>query len=88
MAAIRRADILKGASPVAGKRKAKALAARVWTVRGLIKACKEKVLFTLAKSTRVLCIRHLDRVDMHLGLLAVREVEASDIARTHDARVR
>lgn len=53
MAAIKRVDVMKGVNPVAEKRKAKAVAAKDWTVRELIKDYKTKVLVTLAKSTRV-----------------------------------
>lgn len=79
LAAIKRVDILKGANPVAEKRKAKAAVAKDWTVRELIKDYKAKVLVTLAKSTRVCYGRHLKRIENKLGSLGVREVESSDI---------
>ena len=79
MAAIKRVDVLKGANPVAEKRKAKAVAAKDWAVRELIKDYKAKVLITLAKSTRVCYTRHLKRIENRLGSLGVREVESSDI---------
>jgi integrase len=84
MAAIKRVDILKGANPGAEKRKAKAVAAKDWTVRELIKDYKTKVLITLAKSTRVCYTRHLKRVENRLGSLGVREVESSDIVALID----
>lgn len=79
MATIKRADIMKGANPVAEKRKAKAAAAKDWTVRALIKDYKEKKLVTLAKSTQVCYTRHLKRVERKLGSLGVSEVEAADV---------
>lgn len=84
MAAIKRVDVLKGANPVVEKRKAKAVAAKDWTVRELIKDYKAKVLITLAKSTRVCYTRHLKRIENRLGPLGVREVESSDIVALID----
>jgi hypothetical protein len=80
MAAVKRVDILKGANPAAEKRKAKAVVAKDWTVRRLILDYREKVLVNMAKSTRVCYSRHLKRIENRLGSLAVREVEAGDIA--------
>lgn len=59
LAAIKRVDIMKGANPVAEKRKAKAVAAKDWTVRELIGDYKAKVLVNLAHSTKVCYGRHL-----------------------------
>ena len=79
MALIKRAEIAQGKNPMAERRKAKAVLAKDWTVRQLIKDYREKVLVTLAKSTRVCYSRHLKRVENRLGSLGVREVESSDI---------
>lgn len=79
MAALRRADVLKGVNPVVEKRKAKIVASKDWTVRQLIHDYKSKKLVTLAKSTQVCYGRHLKRLDKRLGTIGVREVEASDI---------
>ena len=79
MAAVRRADVLKGVNPVAEKRKAKVVAAKDWTVRQLISDYRSKKLVTLARSTQVCYGRHLKRLEKRLGTLGVREVESSDI---------
>lgn len=84
MAAIKRVDVMKGVNPVAEKRKAKAVAAKDWTVRELIKGYKTKVLITLAKSTQVCYTRHLKRIENRLGPLGVRDVESSDIVALID----
>jgi hypothetical protein len=51
MAAIGRADIMKGTHPAAEKRKA--VASKDWTVRELIRGYKAKKLVMLAKSMRI-----------------------------------
>lgn len=79
MALVKRAEIAQGKNPIAERLKAKAALAKDWTVRQLIKDYREKVLVTLAKSTRVCYSRHLKRVENRLGSLGVREVESSDI---------
>lgn len=79
MAAVRRADVLKGVNPVAEKRKAKVVAAKDWTVRQLISDYRSKKLVTLARSTQACYGRHLKRLEKRLGTLGVREVESSDI---------
>ena len=79
MAAIKRADVLKGVNPAAEKLKAKATAVKDMTVRTLIQDYKQKKLVTLAKSTQVCYTRHLKRVEHRLGSLGVREVEPGDI---------
>ncbi len=79
MALVKRAEIAQGKNPIAERLKAKAALAKDWTVRQLIRDYREKVLVTLAKSTRVCYSRHLKRVENRLGSLGVREVESSDI---------
>jgi integrase len=79
MATLKRADILKGANPATEKRKAKAVAAKDWTVRALIQDYREKKLITLARSTQVCYGRHLKKIDRKLGPLGVREVESADV---------
>jgi integrase len=79
MSTLKRADILKGANPAAEKRKAKATAAKDWTVRALIQDYREKKLITLARSTQVCYGRHLLKIDRKLGPLGVRDVEAADV---------
>ncbi len=84
MALVKRAEIAQGKNPIAERLKAKAALAKDWTVRQLIKDYREKVLVTLAKSTRVCYSRHLKRVENRLGSLGVREVESSDIVALID----
>jgi integrase len=79
MALLKRAEIAQGKNPIAERRKAKATLAKDWTVRRLIQDYREKVLVTLAKSTRVCYSRHLKRVENRFGSLGVREIEASDL---------
>ncbi|EPD41516.1 MULTISPECIES: tyrosine-type recombinase/integrase [Delftia] len=79
MALVRRAEIAQGKNPMAERVKAKAALAKDWTVRQLISDYREKVLVTLAKSTRVCYSRHLKRIENRFGSLGVREVESSDI---------
>lgn len=81
LAALKRADILKGVNPVTEKRKAKVVAAKDWTVRQLIGDYRSKKLVTLARSTQVCYGRHLKlkRLEKRLGTRGVREVESSDI---------
>lgn len=62
MALIKRAEIAQGKNPMAERRKAKAALAKDWTVRQLIKDYREKILVTLAKSTKVCYSRHLKRI--------------------------
>lgn len=69
----------QGRNPVAEKQKAKATAARDWTVRALAKDYRAKKLVSLAHSTQVSYGRHLKRVEKKLGALSVREIEASDV---------
>jgi integrase len=78
-AAIKRADVLKGANPAAEKVKAKAAAVKDMTVRTLIQDYKQKKLVTLARSTQVCYTRHLKRVEHRLGSLGVRAVEPGDV---------
>ena len=79
MALVKRAEIAQGKNPIAERLKAKAALAKDWTVRQLSKDYREKVLVTLAKSTRVCYSRHLKRIENRFGSLGVREVESSDI---------
>ena len=69
----------QGRNPAAEKQKAKATAARDWTVRDLAKDYRAKKLVSLAQSTQVSYGRHLKRVEKKLGALTVREIEASDV---------
>jgi integrase len=71
--------VQQGRNPAAEKQKAKATAARDWTVRDLAKATLAKKLVSLANSTQVSYGRHLKRVEKKLGALTVREIEASDV---------
>jgi integrase len=79
MALVKRAEIAQGKNPIAERHKAKVALAKDWTVRQLIRDYREKVLVTLARSTRVCYSRHLKRIENKFGSLGVREVEASDI---------
>jgi integrase len=79
IATLKRAEVQQGRNPAAEKQKAKAAAARDWTVRDLAKATLAKKLVSLAHSTQVSYGRHLKRVEKKLGALAVREIEASDV---------
>ena len=55
IATIKRAEILQGRNPAADKQKAKATAAKDWTVRELAKDYRAKKLTSLAHSTQVSC---------------------------------
>ena len=79
IATIKRAEIMQGRNPAADKQKAKATAAKDWTVRELVKDYRAKKLVSLAHSTQVSYGRHLKRVEKKLGALTVREIEASDV---------
>ncbi|WP_295641713.1 site-specific integrase [uncultured Methylibium sp.] len=79
IATIKRAEIMQGRNPAADKQKAKATAAKDWTVRELAKDYRAKKLVSLAHSTQVSYGRHLKRVEKKLGALTVREIEASDV---------
>ncbi len=79
IATIKRAEIMQGRNPAADKQKAKATAAKGWTVRALVKDYQVKKLVSLAESTQVTYGRHLKRIENRLGALTVREVEASDV---------
>lgn len=79
IATLKRADVQQGRNPAAEKQKAKATAARDWTVRDLAKDYRVKKLVSLAHSTQVSYGRHLKRVEKKLGALTVREIEASDV---------
>ena len=61
LATIKRAEIMQGRNPAADKRKAKATAAKDWTVRELVKDYRAKKLGSLADSTQVSYGRHLKR---------------------------
>lgn len=69
----------QGRNPAAEKQKAKATAARDWTVRDLAKDSRAKKLVSLAHSTQVSHGRHLKRVEKKLGALTVRAIETSDV---------
>lgn len=69
----------QGRNPAAEKQKAKATAARDWTVRDLAKDYRAKKLVSLEHSTQVRYGRHLKRVKKKLGALTVRAIEASDV---------
>lgn len=84
MALAKRAEIAQGKNPMAERVKAKAALAKDWTVRQLIQDYRQKVLITLAKSTRVCYSRHLKRIENRFGSLSVREVEPSDIVALID----
>jgi Arm DNA-binding domain len=79
IATLKRAEVQQGRNPAAEKQKAKATAARGWTVRDLAKDYRAKKLVSLAHSTQVSYGRHLKRVEKKLGALTVREIEASDV---------
>lgn len=79
IATIKRAEIMQGGDPAADKQKAKATAAKDWTVRELVKDYRAKKLVSLAQSTQVSYGRHLKRIENRLGALTVREIEASDV---------
>lgn len=79
MALQKRAEIAQGKDPLGDRRKAKAAAVKDWSVRRLAKDYREKILVSLARSTRVCYSRHLRRIEGRLGPMGVREVEASDI---------
>lgn len=85
IATIKRAEIMQGGNPAADKRKAKATAAKDWTVRELVKDYRAKKLVSLAESTQVSYGRHLKRVENRLGTLAVREIEAADVVALIEA---
>lgn len=85
IATIKRAEIMQGGNPAADKQKAKATAAKDWTVRQLAKDYREKKLVNLAESTQVSYGRHLKRIENKLGALMVREVEASDVVALIEA---
>jgi integrase len=79
MSLVKRAEIAQGKNPITERLKAKAALAKDWTIRQLIQDYRDKVLVTLAKSTRVCYSRHLKRIENRFGSLGVREVESSDI---------
>jgi integrase len=85
IATIKRAEIMQGRNPAADKQKAKATAAKDWTVRELAKDYRAKKLVSLAHSTQVSYGRHLKRVEKKLGALTVREIEASDVVALIEA---
>jgi integrase len=85
IATIKRAEIMQGRNPAADKQKAKATAAKDWTVRELVKDYRAKKLVGLADSTQVSYGRHLKRVEKKLGALTVREIEASDVVALIEA---
>ena len=85
IATIKRAEIMQGRNPAADKQKAKATAAKDWTVRELVKDYRTKKLVSLADSTQVSYGRHLKRVEKKLGALTVREIEASDVVALIEA---
>ena len=85
IATIKRADIMQGRNPAADKQKAKATAAKDWTVRELVKDYRAKKLVSLAHSTQVSYGRHLKRVEKKFGALTVREIEASDVVALIEA---
>ena len=59
IATIKRAEIMQGRNPAADKQKAKATAAKDWTVRELVKDYRAKKLVSLSDSTQVSYGRHL-----------------------------
>ena len=63
IATLKRAEVQQGRNPAAEKQKAKATAARDWTVRDLAKDYRAKKLVSLAHSTQVSYGRHLKRVE-------------------------
>ena len=73
IATLKRAEVQQGRNPAAEKQKAKATAARDWTVRDLAKDYRAKKLVSLAHSTQVnhfhlagqLCSRRLDPINAH-----------------------
>ena len=79
IAAIKRADVLKGFNPVVEKRKAKTAAVKDMTVRALVSDYKEKKLVTLSRSTQVCYSRHLRRIEKRFGALNVDEIEPMDV---------
>jgi hypothetical protein len=85
IATIKRAEIMQGRNPAADKQKAKATAAKDWTVRELVKDYRAKKLVSLAHSTQVSYGRHLKRVEKKLGALTVREIEAPDVVALVEA---
>ncbi|MFH1812596.1 MAG: Arm DNA-binding domain-containing protein [Pseudomonadota bacterium] len=85
IATIKRAEVMQGRNPAADKQKAKATAAKDWTVRELVKDYRAKKLVNLAESTQVSYGRHLKRIENKLGALTVREIEASDVVALIEA---
>ena len=85
LAMIKRAEIMQGRNPAADKQKAKATAAKDWSVRELVKDYRAKKLVSLAESTQTSYGRHLKRVEKKLGALTVREIEASDVVALIEA---
>lgn len=85
IATVKRAEIMQGRNPAADKQKAKATAAKDWTVRELAKDYRVKKLVSLAHSTQVSYGRHLKRVEKKLGTLTVRGIEASDVVALIEA---
>lgn len=85
LATIKRVEIMQGRNPAADKQKAKATAAKDWTVRELVKDYRAKKLVSLAESTQVSYGSHLKRVEKKLGALTVREIEASDVVALIEA---
>ena len=73
LAMIKRAEIMQGRNPAADKQKAKATAAKDWSVRELVKDYRAKKLVRLAESTQTSYGRHLKRVEKKLGALTVRD---------------
>jgi hypothetical protein len=80
IATLKRAEVQQGRNPAAEKQKAKATAARDWTVRDLAKDYRAKKLVSLAHSTQVSYGRHLKRVEKKLGALTVREIGIRELA--------
>ena len=84
LATIKRAEIMQGRNPAADQQKAKATAAKDWTVRELVKDYRATKLASLADGTQVSYGRHLKRVEKKLGALTVREIEASDVVALNE----
>ncbi|MDP3873915.1 MAG: Arm DNA-binding domain-containing protein [Methyloversatilis sp.] len=85
IATIKREEVMQGRNPAADKQKAKATAAKDWTVRELVKDYRAKKLVNLAESTQVSYGRHLKRIENKLGALTVREIEASEVVALIEA---
>lgn len=75
----RRSEIDKAGDPANDKRRVKALALKVWTVRELIDDYRDKIMSGLGVSTQKGYGRNLGRIQSRLGSYMVTQVSALDI---------